>query len=101
MVRGRDRWHWQRLLLVVAGAAGLVVLAMLWIEAPAYVHAKHGGDPSVAVSNTRTGIATAMAGFIAFTGVVINMAEVRRANENTRRANESCGVSNTRESSGR
>jgi hypothetical protein len=82
MRRGiRSSWQWA--LLVGFGVGGLVVLAMLWNKAPTfYWHAK---DPDAAVATTRAGILAAMAGFVAFTGIMINIAETRRTNELARK----------------
>ncbi len=74
--------RWQRVALLGFGLGGLVVLVVLWNKAPAlYQHAR---DPGGAVATTRAGILTAMAGLIAFTGVMLNLAETRRTNELTR-----------------
>ncbi len=73
---------WQQRALLGFGLVGLVVLAGLWNKAPAlYAQAK---DPGAAVATTRAGILTAIAGFVAFTGVMLNVAETRRATELTR-----------------
>ncbi|WP_322755902.1 pentapeptide repeat-containing protein [Frankia sp. Cas3] len=81
MVRGSGG-GWQRVVLPGCGLGGLVVLAVLWNKAPALY--PHAADPTVAIANTRAGILTAMAGFVAFTGVMINVAETRRANDHAR-----------------
>lgn len=80
------RWSgsgWQRVALLGLGFVGLVVLTVMWNKAPTFY--KYAKDPGGAVATTRTGILTAVAGLIAFTGVMLNVAETRRANEQARK----------------
>jgi hypothetical protein len=68
----------------VLGVFGLLVVAglvFLWNKAPDFYR---GDNAAAASATTRAGILTAAAGLIAFTGVMVNVAETRRANEQTR-----------------
>jgi hypothetical protein len=81
---GLMRWasgRWQRGALLGFGLGGLVVLTVLWNKAPDYY--RLAKDPAAAAATTRTGILAAAAGFVAFTGVMLNLIETRRANEHT------------------
>jgi hypothetical protein len=76
------RW-WASGVVVVAGLAAGV--AVLWVHAPALYAStpvEHGRAQAVAL--TRTGVLTAGAALLALAGVAANLAETRRANNQTR-----------------
>ena len=77
----RARAHRRPAALVVLAFCGLAALGVLWNKAS--VLYAGAADPSGAVATTRSGILTAIAGLLAFTGVMLSLQETRRANDRT------------------
>ncbi len=76
-MRGRgDRW-W-RLGPAVVGLVVLIGLAVLWVQAPIFYPPPADGR-APAIATTRTGIVIAGAALIIFVGLMMSLAEIRRA----------------------